>query len=407
MKSRLKAETLPFRAKADKERMVHECQAPGVWNRMKRLGFYLFRQLATAFVFAGLAVTFVVLFTQMFRLLSLVIDNSSTLWIFLQLLGLSIPTFLPLVLPLSLGVAVTFVYHKLAIDSELVVMRAAGISPLRLAAPALLLAGIVMIVCYSLTLWLTPAANRELVSLEYKMRDNFAVLLSRPGSFNDITDGLTFFARGRGPNGSLEGILIHDVRKPDQPVTIMAESGQIMDNHGQPQLIIFNGRRQEMHMDTGQLSQLAFEQYVLDLDALRAASPPRLPDPREMSVFGLLHPSAEILKVRGLNTLTAELHQRLASPLLALSYALIGLTAILAGEFNRRGMGKRLLIAALAIVVVQAFNMSMNGIIARHIWLTPFLYIVALMPTPLCLAFLGVEFLRRFMRIPLSQAITS
>src|SRR6195256_3001115 len=93
---------------------------------MSRLNLYIFRQLAAAFVFAGVAVTFVVLFTQSFRLLSLVIDNSSTMCFFLRLMVLSVPTFLPLVLPLGLGGAVLFVYQKLAVDSELVVMRAAG-----------------------------------------------------------------------------------------------------------------------------------------------------------------------------------------------------------------------------------------------------------------------------------------
>ena len=104
---------------------------------MNRLYLYLFRQLVVAFVFAAAAVTFVILFTQSFRLLSLVIDSSSTMWFFFRLMALSIPTFLPLVLPLGLGVAILFVYHKLAIDSELVVMRAVGISPLHQARPAL------------------------------------------------------------------------------------------------------------------------------------------------------------------------------------------------------------------------------------------------------------------------------
>ena len=103
---------------------------------MQRLGLYLFRQHTTAFLFATLAVSFVVLFTQSFRLLSLVIDNSATLLIFFNLLALSVPTFLPLVLPLGLGVATIFVYNKLAVDSELVVMRAAGLSPMRQAMPA-------------------------------------------------------------------------------------------------------------------------------------------------------------------------------------------------------------------------------------------------------------------------------
>src|ERR1700722_7476395 len=116
------------------------------WAGMNRLNLYLLRQLTVAFIFAAAAVTFVILFTQSFRLLTLVIDNSATMWFFFRLLALSVPTFLPLVLPLGLGVAVLFVYNRLAVDSELVVMHAVGVSPMRQARPALALAALVTLV---------------------------------------------------------------------------------------------------------------------------------------------------------------------------------------------------------------------------------------------------------------------
>jgi len=360
---------------------------------MHHLSIYLFRQLSIAFVFAASAVSFVVLFTQLFRILSLVIDNSGTLMVFMHMLALSVPTFLPLVLPLGLGVATLFIYHRLAIDSELVVMHGAGISPLRIAIPAMLLGIIVFGLCMMLTLWLTPAANRALVSLQYKVRDSYAVFLSRPGSFNDIADGLTFYAAKRSSTGALEGILIHDVRRKDDPITIMADTGQVTKNdEGRPVIDIFSGRRQEMDMKTGRLSELAFDQYVLDLDALRSASPPRLPDPREQTIGELLHPSAQMLALRATpEHLMAEIHQRLASPFLALAYMMIGLAAILAGEFDRRGMSRRILIAALTIIVVQATFMSLNSVVVRHVWLALTLYVTALIPAATCLYLIVTE----------------
>ncbi|HUY68544.1 MAG TPA: LptF/LptG family permease [Alphaproteobacteria bacterium] len=361
---------------------------------MNRLGFYLFRQLLIAFVFASVAVTFVVLFTQSFRLLSIVIENASTTWMFLYLMALTIPALLPLILPISLGVAVIFIYNKLAIDSELVVMRAAGISPMRQALPALALTGMVVIGCYALTLSLAPAANRGLVGIEYALRDNYSIFLARPGNFNDITNGLTFYARARGPHGSLQGILMHDVRKPERPVTIMADSGQIVDKNGRHELVVFNGRRQEMDTKTGQLSQIAFDQYVLDLDSLRGPPADRIPDPREETLGQLLYPSPRILAARTHGQLMAELHQRLASPLLALSYALIGLATILAGEFNRRGMSRRILVATATIVTLQAIAMSMNSLIAGSPWLAFALYLLVLVPVPVCLALLNAERVR-------------
>ncbi|MDD5587073.1 MAG: LPS export ABC transporter permease LptF [Alphaproteobacteria bacterium] len=356
---------------------------------MKRINLYMFREVLTAFLFATVAVSFVMLFTQSFRLLSFVIDNAATTFIFFQLMGLLVPTFLPVVMPLALGISVLFIYHKLAVDSEIVVMRAAGISPVNLAAPALALGGIVMFFCFLLTMWITPAANRALVSLQYRVRDNFSIYMVKPGAFNDLSDGLTFFVRKRGKEGELQDILVHDVRRPEMPVTIMADSGRFTVAGGEPQIMVFKGKRQEFDRGTGHLSELNFDRYVLDLKLLRSEVSKRLPDPREQTMADLLNPPAKKeLRRRSLGHIRAEFHRRLVTPLLALSFAMIGFTVILAGQFNRRGTARRILIAALAIVALQAAVLSFGSLITRHGWLIPLLYVLALAPLPLCLAIL-------------------
>jgi lipopolysaccharide export system permease protein len=354
---------------------------------MKRLDLYILRQLALSFLFATGAVTFVILFTESFRMLSLVINNASTMWVFFQLMGLSIPTFLPLVLPLGLGAATVFTYHKLAVDSEMAVMRAVGIAPLRLAYPAIVLAVAVTLGGYLLTTEITPASQRALVQLQYKIRDSYAVFLSRPGNFNDLAEGLTFYARRRGSEGALEGILIHDVRDAATPITIMADAGKVISADNQSQMIVFNGRRQEMNMATGKLSEMAFDQYVLDLDALRNnAAKSRVPEPREMGSLELLSPPADMMKARGgMGRYLAEFHQRLSTPLHALAYCLIGLAAILVGEFNRRGMGNRIITAALCVIALQALFMSLNGVISQHAQMVWLLYATTLAPVVVCL----------------------
>jgi len=353
---------------------------------IRRINLYLFGQILTAFLFSGLAVTFVVLFTQSFRMMSFVIDNSSTLLVFFQLMGLMIPTFLPLIVPISLGVAVLFIYHKFAVDSELVVMRAAGISPIRVAAPALILAGMVVVLGYVLTMWVTPIANRSLVALQYQVRDDFSAFMIRPGAFNDLADGLTFYARRRSSEGGFQDILVHDVREPEKPVTIMAEKGQFFVENGVPQVVVFDGRRQEVDVATGRLQELQFNRYVLDLHLLRNSKEGRLPDPREMGAVELMSAAAKgpnAVKTKG--SVRSELHQRLAGPLLSFTFAVIAVTVILVGDFNRRGMTRRVLAAAAAIVIVQAAMISLVTQAAKYAFVVPVLYLVILSPVPVCL----------------------
>lgn len=352
---------------------------------------YLLRQITIVFAFTLAAMTIVVLFTQSFRLLSLVIDNSASLFIFLQMAALVIPTFLGIVLPIGLATSIIFIYQRLATDSELVIMRSAGMSAIDLARPAMWLGGAAVIIVMLLNFWISPWANRELVSMQYKVRNEFSIYLVRPGVFNDIPKGPTFYARKRDRQGGLEGILIHDNRKPEMPVTIMADKGLVTTINGEPRVIVFNGQRQEYDRERNKLTTLDFERYSMNLSLLSGASD-RLPDPRELNVEDLLssHPPA-VKNNAGPHRLEAELHQRIAGSLSGIAFAMLATAILLGGQFNRRGVTKRVIMAALAIVMFQAALLWVGNLVAKNIYFTPLLYALALLPLPASLSLLNLN----------------
>ncbi|MFM7345928.1 MAG: LPS export ABC transporter permease LptF, partial [Tagaea sp.] len=71
-------------------------------------------------------------------------------------------------------------------------------------------------------------------------------------------------------------------------------------------------------------------------------------------------------------------HTRLSAPLYAFALVIAGLALLLPGDFNRRGMGKRVLAAALAGVALQALAIAMPNFAARQPAAIPFLYAVPL-----------------------------
>ena len=83
--------------------------------------------------------------TQALKLINLIIDGGAPFRIFIALVLLTLPTFLSVVLPIGVVTGVLFTYNRLITDSELVVMRAAGVSPYALARPALMLAALATI----------------------------------------------------------------------------------------------------------------------------------------------------------------------------------------------------------------------------------------------------------------------
>ncbi|MBI3419376.1 MAG: LPS export ABC transporter permease LptF [Proteobacteria bacterium] len=349
---------------------------------MNRIGRYLFSQFLGAVLFACLAITLVVWFSQAIRMLSLVINNGGSVWGFLELMILLLPTFLPLLLPLALAVGVLFVYHRLITESELVVLRAAGLSPLVLAKPALLLAGIMMVAGYLLTVFIAPVANHEFTRLKYEIRNDLSVLLVHTGRFNDVSKGLTFYARDRGPQGELRGILMHDARKKDHPSTIMADSGELVHAEQGPRIIVKHGIRQEMDRNTGQLSQLGFESYMVDLSTLDDNFSQRWLPPRERSTFDLLSKSANRTDATNRGKLFSEFHMRMVLPFLSITFALVACVSVLTGGFDRRGITQRLVLAGITVVVIEAGMLAIFNMMVRDPWLVMVLYIMALAPVP-------------------------
>ena len=241
-----------------------------------------------------------------------------------------------MILPFALFCAVLFVYHRLAVESELTVLRAVGLSNLQIAAPCLLLAVIVTLIGYAISLYFMPLAFRSFRDLQYQIEQDFSYLLLQPGVFNTPTRGLTVYVRDHREDGSLEGIVVHDERQRKLPVTMMAEEGTLVQGDDGPLFIMERGNRQELDAkdpDNPSLSILHFERYTLDLAA--NASPPgeRSPKPKEQYVHELLDPPASLSEARR-NGRIAEGHKRLIWPLNALVFALIGLAALLVARLR-------------------------------------------------------------------------
>src|SRR3546814_9064565 len=95
------------------------------------------------------------------------VNRGKTASTFQTFVGLLLPSFLGIVLPVACFVAVLFVYHKLSMDSEMVVMRAAGLSQLQLARPALMLALMVTVCAYAIRSEEHTSELQSLIRISY------------------------------------------------------------------------------------------------------------------------------------------------------------------------------------------------------------------------------------------------
>src|SRR5436190_8521226 len=100
---------------------------------MNVLDRYILRQSLSIMLFVTAALSAAVWLAQSLRLVDLIVNRGLSIELFLFLALLILPRFLDIVLPIGAFIAVLFVFNRLTSESELVVMRSAGLGPLELA----------------------------------------------------------------------------------------------------------------------------------------------------------------------------------------------------------------------------------------------------------------------------------
>ncbi len=364
---------------------------------MKLYLLYLLRLLALPTLLATLALSGAIWLSQSLRFVDLIVNKGIPATTFVYLTALLFPSLLLVILPFALFCAVLFVYHRLAVESELTVLKAVGLSNLQIAAPCLLLGLVVTLIGYSISLYFMPLAFRTFRDLQIQIERDFSYLLLQPGVFNTPADGVTVYVRAYRADGSLEGVVVHDERQRKLPVTMLAEEGSLVQGPEGPLFVLERGNRQEFEAkdpDNPSLSILHFDRYTLDLAA--NATPPgeRSPKPKELYVHELLDPPASLSKERRMGRI-AEGHKRLTWPLNALVFALIGLAALLVRDFDRRGPWPSLMIATAGVVLDEALGMAIGSLAEKNLALIPLLYAATIVPGLVCLVVIAGYWPRR------------
>lgn len=346
---------------------------------MTRLNRYILRQCFGVMVFVTAALSAAIWLAQSLRLIDLIVNRGLSIDVFLYLALLILPRFLDIVLPIGVFIAVLFTFSRLTAESEMVVMRSAGLSHLALAKPGLVLAGIAFAVLMSLSAYFLPVSNRAFKDLQFEIRSRFVSSLVQEGTFTTIADKLTIYIRNRTDRGEVVGLLVNDSRNPQRQVTIVAERGAFVDSPTGSRIVMINGNRQQFDAQTRKLSLLTFDSYTLDLETLHDAPLVRFREAQERFLDELFSPPADAdASLR--QGFLVEGHRRILVPLSAFSFALIPLACLLPGQINRRGQLRRVILAIGIAFAYELLDLGVNSIAGRYAAAIPLMYAADLLP---------------------------
>lgn len=345
---------------------------------MKNLNWYIIRQLLTPMLFITFALTGIIWLSQSLKYVDKLI-NGLPISTFLYLTVLLLPGILKFTLMLGLFFGTLFAFNRLYSESELVVMWAAGLSKWALTKPALYLALALMAVLYFISFVLTPHGIRTLDELRLEWRESLASVVLREGVFNSLSSGVTVYIREKSSSGELLGILVHDERNPEKPVTYMAEQGAFVKTEDGPRFVMKKGNLQEVQKDQAKLSILYFDDYTLDVSQFEKKPVKHWIDPKARYFHELMWPEESATTTRNMGEIKSELHQRFALPLYVLALTYIAVAGVVSGEFTRRSRVKPLLSAAVCGIMLFVLAIVLFRLAASQSWIAPILYVVPLL----------------------------
>src|SRR5690606_39014828 len=139
----------------------------------------------------------------------------------------------------------------------------------------------------------------------------------------------------------------------EYPITYTARAGAIVTIEGRPAIVMRDGQIQRQ-VEDGAVDVLDFDRYVLPLEGEVETPGVYYLKASDRTLYELLFPDLTAhYDQRNVDQFQAEAHARLSAPLLSIALAMIGLVGVLAGQFSRQGYGRRIMIAAVAALLVR------------------------------------------------------
>ncbi len=194
---------------------------------MRLIDRYIIRELWPSFLLALVVATLVLFVDKLLWLTSLILRNHLDLMTSGLLLCYTLPTVSGLTLPIAFFIGCTLTFNRLSMDSEYVVLKAAGISTYRLLVPL----GAAAVVVYGLSsfvlMYVSPWGFQGLQRLFFEVARSHAYYHLQEHEFNDGFQGLVLYVERTVPEQQrLEGVFIADTRSGVSQI-ITAQAGEL------------------------------------------------------------------------------------------------------------------------------------------------------------------------------------
>ncbi|MFH1996474.1 MAG: LptF/LptG family permease [Candidatus Omnitrophota bacterium] len=310
---------------------------------MRIIRNYILKEVIGTFLLSVIVFTFVLLIGNIVKIADLVINKGVDLISISKMLLCLAPYLLSFTMPMALLTATLLTFGRLSGDSEIIAMRASGISLYQIAFPAVLLGLIFSLLSIPLNDTLLPNAHflsRRMVK-EIGMRRPTAYL--EEGTFVRGFGNFVMFIYQINKN-RLKNIRIYQPQEGGPTRTVIAESGVITPHPetSTVELNLYNGTSEEPSpVDPSIFYKLNFKNYTMTLDLSKQIQSDRIQKKTKEMTIKELQKEIEKNKRESIDSvpLFTEIHKKISLSFSSLIFVLIGIPLGIVSHRSEKSVG--------------------------------------------------------------------
>ena len=203
------------------------------------LSLYIIREISSLFLLGIVIFTLVLLMGRLITLTDLVVSRGVPLADVSRMILYLIPSFLVFTIPMAFLLAVLLAFGRLSADNEIVVIKASGVSLFQIMPPVIFCALVAVLFALGASTIGVPWGNSSFRELSFEVLKNNITATIREKIFWDDIPGVVMYTDQYDEQGrSLKGVVIHDGRNPERPMTIFARDGVVSSAAGSQSLLL-------------------------------------------------------------------------------------------------------------------------------------------------------------------------
>jgi len=284
---------------------------------------------------------------------------------FVRLFSYLFPKIFLYSIPMAALMGVTIGFARLSSDSEILALKASGISIYKILPPVVIVVTLFALLTGYFSIKIIPLSEVSMKQLVYQLLSEKIDKGIRAHTFTEAFGDVVVHVEKIDKNsGEWQNVWVSDMRGVDNPVITMASTGSMKSdiNNMMVSIVLSNGSLHRPSTDNAQIVQ--FDNYLINI----SLSPPDSKATRlkrtSLPMSGLLK-EAKLIKenTEHKRRLLIEYHKRLVLPIGCLMISLIGLPLGLQARPGKKAIG---IPAGLAIFVLYYILLTIGKTLAEE-----------------------------------------